>query len=128
MGLYGHSNGGVITQLGMLSLDQTCFITEEMKEEVVIQTEDSSAWDRFSTWFSEIGVVKRIREGSVLLKIAIVFVTFVLVITTVLLVLVCHLKRKQDRNKATKKDIELAVPSNEIEAKTRKEKRNRSEH
>ena len=68
--------------------------------------EGPSAWDEFSTWWNEIPVIKRIREGSLMLKIVIAFASFVFLVVSVLLILVCHLKKKQGQNKGSKDDIE----------------------
>ena len=51
-----------------------------------------------------------------MLKIVISAASIILLIVSVLLILVCHLKRKQDQNKGMKDDIELeykvkAIPS-----------------
>jgi len=74
--------------------------------EAATVVEEPSWWDEFSTWFSEIGFVKRIREGSIALKVTITVATVIITVVSILLCLVCHLKAKQEKNNEAKEDIE----------------------
>jgi len=107
LGLYGRMGNDHITQLGLITLNKDCFIQEVVEpEEVVVVPDELSAWGKFSTWFSEIGIVKRISAGSIVLKVTITAATIIIIVVSILLCFVCHLKAKQGKNVVVKEDIE----------------------
>ena len=124
LGVYGRLQGEKISQLGLITLNKECFIVPVVEEEAVaVVVEEPSWWDEFSTWFSELGAVKRIRSGSIILKVVISVATVIVTIVSILLCLVCHLKAKQDKNAEAKEDIEKHVrekSTEQLQKKVRK--------
>ena len=51
-------------------------------------------------------VIRRIRDGSLLLKIVLGILTAFIIIAIAIAILTCHLKKKADANKSSKNDIE----------------------
>lgn len=102
LGLYGRQKDSKITQLGVITLDPTCFI-EEVVEEVEVP-EGPGWWEENITNSS---IVTRIREGSVLLKVVLIAAVIILIMTVALIVLIKVLKKRAEKGNKRKNDIEM---------------------